>query len=119
MTRWEFLEDAMRRFEVGECCYTLCEDNRLLACVWLRSNAKAAPVSVSDKAVTEAPQLRGFYGHPLGQSRLQDFLKAVAATAAKDYKEGELYVQTSTQDKALCQALEIIGFKVKEKINVG
>ncbi|MBT0809945.1 GNAT family N-acetyltransferase [Litoribacter ruber] len=36
VTRWEFLDEAMRRLEVGQNCLTIVENGRLQACVWLR-----------------------------------------------------------------------------------
>ncbi|PTX14993.1 CelD/BcsL family acetyltransferase involved in cellulose biosynthesis [Pontibacter mucosus] len=38
LTRWEFLEAAMRSLETGKCCYTWCEDGQLQACAWLGSS---------------------------------------------------------------------------------
>lgn len=38
LTRWEFLEAAMRSLETGKCCYTWCDDGQLQACAWLSSS---------------------------------------------------------------------------------
>ncbi|WP_299701314.1 GNAT family N-acetyltransferase [uncultured Pontibacter sp.] len=99
-TRWEFLEEAMRRFESGERSYTWAEGGRLLACAWLGRAPVGGP------APEGAPVLRGIYCHPAGRGRLAGFLAAAAGEACQG--GGELYA--TAREAYTSQALEAIGF---------
>lgn len=113
MSRWEFLEDAMDRYENGENSYTYCEDGRMLGCVWIAEKQEAnreQNTPAADKRI----QLHHVYCHPLGQAKQKEFLAAVAAAVAKEGKIEMLYALASDKDKALCRTLETIGFKSAE-----
>lgn len=115
LTRWEFLEDAMRRFEAGGHCYTWAEEDRLLGCVWLYG-PKTSPTddTKGDSLAGEAVQLQGFYCHPTGHARLQAFMSAVAAAVSGEGKEGQVYAIAAPRDKVICHALEAIGFAMAD-----
>jgi hypothetical protein len=111
-TRWEFLEDAMRRFELGEHSYTWVEQGRLLGCIWL-SEARAVPITGKQAAVA-LPEgvalLQNLYIHPAGRSRLNYFLSVVASHISNGTKQ--VYLSTNTQSALYEQALNAAGFKV-------
>jgi len=99
MTRWEFLEDAMHRFGVGQTAYTFHENERLLTCAWLSKDPAGAAL------------LDGFYCHPAGQNRLQPFLATVASTVVREEKESQVFAVTASKEKLIYQTLEAIGFQ--------
>ncbi|HEY4652171.1 MAG TPA: GNAT family N-acetyltransferase [Pontibacter sp.] len=79
LTRWEFLEQAMRRYETGEQSYSWSEQGRLLGCVWLAAPGPGAgplPGQIPEDAVV----LQGLYYHAAGQEHLRTFLAAVVET---------------------------------------
>ena len=97
-TRWEFLEEAMLRFEAGQVLYSFSKDGRLLCSVWLK-----------EQQGTTSPVLQGFYCPQAGQSWLPSFLQAVIQTIALQFQTSRLYAQT--QDSMIGKALEVVGFK--------
>ena len=112
MTRWEFLEDAMRRFEVGQIAYTYCEEGRLLNCVWLNKGEETASSKTLNSIKAEdAAILKEIYFHPQGRDKLKPFLTTVAAEVTNDQNKGQVYAISFNNNKVLCQTLEVIGFK--------
>lgn len=79
-TRWEFLEEAMRRLERGDRSYTWSESGRLLACVWLR--APRRPATGETQSIPEEPNLEGIYCHRSVTDRLDAFIKNVVSQIA-------------------------------------
>jgi hypothetical protein len=111
MTRWEFLADAMHRFEVGQRSFTFSEDNRLLACVWFGGDTTSRPRASQLPEVEPAVMmLRGFYCHPAGEKKLKSFLAATTTALLQENLCGQLEARISRRDKIFCQALEAIGF---------
>ena len=111
-TRWEFLEDAMRRLEVGERAYTWSEGGRLLGCAWLADGpTPGIQYRKGQPGAKGALLLQQVYCHPEGRSRLEGFLTAVATQAARDCGEGPLYALAPERDQTLCRALEALGFQ--------
>lgn len=102
LTRWEFLEDAMRRFEGGQQCYTWTQNSHLLACAWLGPwpSGVAAPEGAT-------ALLQGLYGHRAGSGQLASFLAAVAVVAAGT--GGRAYAMT--RERYMRLALREAGFK--------
>jgi hypothetical protein len=119
-TRWAFLEDAMRRYGVGDSSYTYCKNGRLLHCIWLSKNKNAAETgkkTTKNTAQNASFQLDDMYCHPMGKKWQSEFISAAAAAAAIEQKEGELYAVVSSEDKSLCRTLEVIGFKVTNSVD--
>ncbi|MBD1397724.1 GNAT family N-acetyltransferase [Pontibacter sp. JH31] len=100
-TRWEFLSEAMRRFESGERCYTWGAGGRLLACAWQGAARAGGPVPEG------APVLRGLYCHRTGRSGLANFLAAVARKVIQASKGKQPAVICS--DKAIGKVLKQLG----------
>lgn len=64
-TRWEFLEDAMKRFEAGQQCYTWLENDSLLACAWLsHRNKSSSPATFKNQPQEGSYLLEQLYLHP-------------------------------------------------------
>ena len=113
MTRWEFLEDAMHRYEVGEHSYSYSENGRLLHCIWLKENNtfNVGDAQPKDNETNgDYFQLQGYYCHPTGQDRQIEFIEAVIAAVEGDQRDLTVQVITSTQDKRFCQTLRNMGF---------
>ena len=66
LTRWDFLADAMHRFEKGQHCFTWLEAGRLLACGWFSYSA-------DDNRIV----LQHIYYHSAAKNRLSSFLHGV------------------------------------------
>ncbi|MBD1397722.1 GNAT family N-acetyltransferase [Pontibacter sp. JH31] len=101
-TRWEFLSEAMRRFESGERCYTWGAGGRLLACTWQGAARAGGPVPEG------APVLRGLYCHRTGRSGLANFLAVVARKATQAGESEQVYALA--RNKTIGSALKSAGF---------
>jgi hypothetical protein len=111
-TRWEFLADAMRRFESGDQSYTWSESGRLLGCVWLRGPRPSPDRVMPGTALPEgAAVLEGFYCHQTGRARWQDFLQAVACQVATHRQAAYVFATTPARDTTICTTLEASGFR--------
>ena len=106
VSRWEFLEEAMLRFEKGGSAYSYSEEGRLLACAWVKasSNTSEDATSNTDRTIV----LQNLYCHPQGMSRLEHFLKAVVQTVMKEHQAENVYAQV--QNAKVSKSLEAIGF---------
>lgn len=105
-TRWEFLEDAMRRFEVGEQSFSWAEDGVLLACAWLGDpktmiKSKALGVHLpKDGQVLEVN-----YCLADSKMKVEGFIASVAGMVFSQRKNTELYVVTTCTDKSADRAI--------------
>ncbi len=79
MTRWQFMEEAMHRFETGQRAYTWSEGGILRACVWL---SPAKPGQQENGLPGETTVLENLYCHPDRREKAHDFVAAVAACIA-------------------------------------
>ena len=94
----------MARYENGESSYTYCENNCLLACVWLAKEEEAN--------TAHSLQLHSFYCHPqLGTAKRQAFLATVTAAVTGEEKGDKLFAVASVKEKVYCETLEAIGFQ--------
>ncbi|GGG17420.1 GNAT family N-acetyltransferase [Pontibacter amylolyticus] len=101
-TRWEFTEDAMRRFEVGQQAYSWSENGRLLACVWV---GIVKPEQIENGLPEGAALLENLYCHAAGRTKVVNFLNAVAARIAE--KESRpMFLVTNRNDPTLDKAME-------------
>jgi CelD/BcsL family acetyltransferase involved in cellulose biosynthesis len=102
ITRWEFTEDAMRRFEAGQQAYTWSEHGCLLACVWLSS-------SKSEQLKEDIPEgaalLENLYCHPAAHARAMNFVTAVAASVASTENK-PVYLAVDLTDLTLGNILQ-------------
>ena len=117
LTRWGFLEDAMRRLEAGEHVYTLARNGRLLACAWLRP-PKAGPnfgrFTLPDGAVA----LHRIYCHPVFDSKLSDFLITVTQEVLKNNTNKYLFAFANDRNRVLSKALNLSGFRLINYTNL-
>jgi Protein involved in cellulose biosynthesis (CelD) len=98
ITRWEFLADAMRRFETGHHCYTWAENDRLLACAWF-----SYPEATDGAAHTM--ELHHIYIHHSATDRAKQFVQAVIGTAVN--QENKTYFLAD--DALACEELVLAG----------
>ncbi|WP_207515828.1 GNAT family N-acetyltransferase [Longitalea luteola] len=102
ITEWDFLADAMYRFETGEHCFTTVENGRLLHCAWF-----SAPDAEEKKDAINFNEVRliKLYCQGAGKAQLSVFLYSVidAVVAAKNGN----YI--SSANPLFCQVLEGIG----------
>jgi hypothetical protein len=62
MTRWEFLDDAMKRLEAGQTCLTMMKEGELIACSWIRLSELKKTISPnSPQLPKESLVLENFY----------------------------------------------------------
>lgn len=110
-TRWEFLENAMRRLEQGEQVYTIAEQGTLVFCVW-----QSKPVAESSEASKTADDLslylQDLYVHPSSVAKLKQFLTAVASDIDSTLLSMQLYLTMPDQDKSLLKAVKHSGFRI-------
>lgn len=109
ITRWEFLADAMYRFETGQHCFTRVEDNRLLSCAWV-SYPEVSSKENNNRLTNNDIELKNLYFHATGRDHLQSFLFGVIDNAISE-KSGSYLL---TNEKLFCQALETMGLKAEQ-----
>lgn len=106
ITKWEFLMEAMKRFEAGQHAYTWCREGQLLACAWL-SDTENTRLQVY--AATELPDnaavLHSFYIKP-AVSYIKRFIEAILFEVTREHDS--CYVITSSRDSRLRKLLEAI-----------
>lgn len=104
ITRWEFLEDAMQRYEKGESSYTWAERGQLMACAWLPANA------ASPAAAAFATVLDGLYFKVEEQAMVQPFLAGVLQEVLAGKDPEALCAITEPEHKFIARALLQAGF---------
>lgn len=116
LTKWEFLEDAMKRLEAGQEFYTFNQGGRLLCCMWKQ---KPVPPGRAGKTETNdggAPlELMNLYFHPKGESRIKEFLEGVLEEINS---RGGHTIESAilrSKDKRVCRALAARGFDHDEE----
>ncbi|MFD2247990.1 GNAT family N-acetyltransferase [Pontibacter ruber] len=109
-TRWEFLEEAMHRFEVGEHCYSWSEQGQLLGCAWVGAADQAAQRVLLSQLPEGVVLVQGIYCHPAAYDRLLSFLAAVVREALEEPNVPAIVI--SVKDTALCKALTMINSAV-------
>lgn len=110
LTRWEFLESAMRRFEQGEYCYSWAESGRLLACAWVGAIGQPEGEDAGCNEKANRLALKGLYCHAAGREKLTAFLKTVAAKVAAEGEQCRIYALAT--EPAICLALEKAEFRL-------
>ncbi|MBJ6118249.1 GNAT family N-acetyltransferase [Pontibacter sp. BT310] len=109
-TRWEFLEDAMHRFEIGEQSFTWAEDGVMLACAWLSEAKTLIKSNILEVELPETAQvLQIFCFHQNGKAELECFIASVAGMIHSEIKNAELYAITTEADKSTNRALHSLG----------
>lgn len=109
VTRWEFLADAMHRFEKGQHCFTWIETERLLCCAWF-SYPDTFSAEMNNKPLTDnAIVLQSLYCHSAERNRLQSFLNGVIDAAVNKERSNIYFL---ADDQLFCQALESAGFQI-------
>jgi hypothetical protein len=110
LTRWDFLEDAMRRLEAGEHSFTLARGGRLLAYAWLR--APKAGAQVSQLTLPEgAAVLHGIYCHPDFLAQSGSFLLAVTQEILKERTDKYLVAFINKGDHTLSKSMALSGYE--------
>ncbi|WP_181163783.1 GNAT family N-acetyltransferase [Pontibacter mangrovi] len=104
--RWEFLMEAMKRFELGQHCYTWTANDRLLGWAWLADAKALQAEGIPGAAILEnGVALHSVQVPSSAAAALSDFIRAVAAEAGKDSpSQACLFIsQNRQQEKALLQ----------------
>jgi CelD/BcsL family acetyltransferase involved in cellulose biosynthesis len=119
LTRWEFIHDAMCRFEEGKSCYTCCEEGRLVGCIWV-SVLNASKSSSSDQDTLRSEEktlLHDFYYHPQVAFQQNEFWSAVIAAEVCNKRKPSLYATVSNKNNRVVQVLKDNGFmQLEDKI---
>jgi hypothetical protein len=105
-TKWEFLTDAMKKFELGQHVYTWSTDGCLLACAWLSKSA-AYDKTMSVEGVNI---LSDFYIHPIARKQASQFLQTVIEMVTKESDKIPLLAVSNRPNQWLCKSLTEIGF---------
>jgi CelD/BcsL family acetyltransferase involved in cellulose biosynthesis len=102
LTRWDFLEDAMRRLEAGEHSFTLARGGRLLACAWLRA-PKAGAMAGRFTLPEGAAALHGIYCHPDHIDEFDSFVSATAQSISTELNIDKVYAIADNRFAELIQ----------------
>ena len=112
LTRWEFLEDSMRRFEVGQHAYTFAKDGVLIGCVWLY---KIKPKDLTKKNyLTSLPDdallLHELYWDQNDHDKLITFITSIVNNISSSQSNSEIFVDTHDLNKNLLRKFKAAGF---------
>ncbi|SIR44163.1 GNAT family N-acetyltransferase [Pontibacter lucknowensis] len=110
-TRWEFLENAMRRLEQGAQCFTISDRGTLLYCAWYTTPATDTATEAAIAAGREAIYLQDVYVHPFGVAQLKEFLAAVISAITPNLSSAQVYLSVPDQDKLLSKAMKRAGLQ--------
>jgi CelD/BcsL family acetyltransferase involved in cellulose biosynthesis len=110
-TRWEFLEDAMRRFEHGQTSYTLTENDTLLFCIWYSTPAENPEDALCTVKNKEALRFQEIYVHPVAADRLRQFISSAISDIDSTLLKVQVYLPVPEQDKQLAMSMKRSGFK--------
>ncbi|WP_299761787.1 GNAT family N-acetyltransferase [uncultured Pontibacter sp.] len=106
LTRWEFLEGAMMRFESGEESYTWLKDGQLQLCLWVNYTSKTG-FEKNDGAV--AVKFENIYCNPENTKDLPAFIAAVSREIITKTGKQNYYITVNAHDNLLVQSFEQIG----------
>lgn len=102
-TRWEFLEEAMFRLEIGEQAYTWTENNKLVACLWLlNSSAKKKEYTSQHQYPEGSTVLHRLYYRPEYKDKVALFLAAVIGRIKTTKDIEDLYLLAKPNDALYC-----------------
>jgi CelD/BcsL family acetyltransferase involved in cellulose biosynthesis len=105
-SKWEFLMEAMKKFEVGQHVYTWSNSGCLLACAWLSPTRLSQEIGLRNMIVPEGTAvLYDFYFHPKGKDKLPHFIEAVMVEACKENSEG-IYFVSCLHKSVIAKALK-------------
>jgi hypothetical protein len=107
-TRWEFLEQSMKKLEQGCSCYTWSTGDVLMACAWQISKPKIVCDDTLDP--DNVAVLMISYYHEKVRSELKDFLCSIANEIIT--LKGTDHVYVSLKDDTLNRLLCADGFKL-------
>jgi hypothetical protein len=109
ITRWEFLADAMRRFEDGQHCFTWVENGRLLCCAWFSYPDAFSTTKNNDPVTENTIVLKSFFCHAAAKERVLAFLYGVLDITV-DRERSSFYLLAN--DPLFCHILDVAGFPV-------
>lgn len=105
-TSWEFLEDSMKRLELGQHVFTISNESKLLLAVW-----KTSPKEKSDSNNTSAQiELENLYIHPEAFDRAKSYLERVAHHVTHYNAIDSLHLIVNTKHTNTASILEDSGF---------
>jgi CelD/BcsL family acetyltransferase involved in cellulose biosynthesis len=105
-TRWDFLSDAMNRFEAGQTLYTSRSNDLLTCSVWLTEEMTEAGESYSDLS------LSGLHCHKDHLHLLPDFIHSVANSMKQTVQNPNLQVYLKV-DKRASHILPLLSIPTK------
>jgi hypothetical protein len=108
LTRWEFLANAMRRFDTGQHCFTWTENGRLLGCAWF-SYPDNVEATNNNLHIDSTFVLQHIYCHTGAKDRLSSFLHGVIDAAVN--QESKTYFLAD--DVLFCKALGAAGSRME------
>ncbi|MGV3503515.1 MAG: GNAT family N-acetyltransferase [Adhaeribacter sp.] len=110
-SRWEFLEQAMYRFGLGERSFTWTENGCLLACAWLKLPDNGRAANNLPEVPKEAFLLHGIYCHPSFRNQFQTFLMALVTRLSDLPNSLPVFACIPSSDLTWEQELTKAGFR--------
>ncbi|HEY1025283.1 MAG TPA: GNAT family N-acetyltransferase [Sphingobacteriaceae bacterium] len=98
ITRWTFLEKAMKCFEFGGRSFTTTKNGRLLACVWLKGKMELPGTPPGAPLPEKAVILQNLYCHKDFKKDFSSFLSAVASEALGEEHGIEVFAVAGLND---------------------
>lgn len=114
-TRWEFLEDAWKRFEDGQHCLTLVEDEQLVGCAWFKNiKLTSEPLGSMNSLLfpVDEPALKAIYCLPTEHEKLKLFVLSTASTLIHNKHRDYQYLLADVRDTVLSLTLKEAEFKL-------
>lgn len=113
-SRWEFLEEAMKRFEAGQCSYTFVQEGALILCLWVAPSKILQSIPRFALLDTTHPDkncvLLNVYYHTSCEGKLDKLLQAFLFEAVQPTETSQIFATVDDIHTPLYQALLAIGF---------
>jgi len=109
ITKWEFLRNAMKKFESGYHVYTVAANTQLLCSAWIKIQCER-----STEAITQTEEvfiLHDLYCHKAYKDNLAHFITSAVSRVVADFNTNNVYATADAKDVVLCKILETISIK--------
>jgi hypothetical protein len=100
ITRRQFLQDSVQRFEVGEQPFSWTENNVLMCCAWLRGTT-----SLIHNNNNSDLEISGMYYHPISIPQIGLFLISVLNIVQNENNQQKVKLTVNFHDKTLNKAI--------------
>lgn len=112
VTRWDFLDNAMQRFEVGDKAFTYVKDKRLVCCVWQGADKHILQTKLGNEhsdLLDNTLLINSIYFHT-GLTDKETILQFILHKLIELNKPTKIYTLINSMDNKLSTTFKNVGF---------